>query len=292
LLDEPDAHLEILRQRQTYQLLTEVSSEQDSQIIAASHSEVVLNEAADRDIVIAFVGKPHRIDDRGSQTAKSLKEIGYDQYYQAQERGWVLYLEGSTDLSILRAFADKLSHPAKKYLESPFIKYVGNDPSQVRSHFHGLREAKPDLLGIAIFDRLERDLPADLGATGITWKRKEIENYFCIPSILIAYAKDTCGGELFAASWGREMENIIEGMIPRFALQDPKDLWWSNTKVTDEFLDPLFERFFKKVDMPNLMRKTNYHVLTKYLTKDDIDPEIKEKLDAIVDVASQAKKMS
>ena len=51
LLDEPDAHLEILRQRQTYQLLTEVSEKMGSQVIAASHSEVVLNEAADRDIV-------------------------------------------------------------------------------------------------------------------------------------------------------------------------------------------------------------------------------------------------
>ena len=56
LLDEPDAHLEILRQRQIYQTLTELAREHDSQIIAASHSEVILNEAADRDVVIAFLG--------------------------------------------------------------------------------------------------------------------------------------------------------------------------------------------------------------------------------------------
>ena len=67
LLDEPDAHLEILRQRQIYQTLTELAREHDSQIIAASHSEVILNEAANRDVVIAFLGSPHRIDDRGSQ---------------------------------------------------------------------------------------------------------------------------------------------------------------------------------------------------------------------------------
>src|SRR3989304_2864092 len=67
LLDEPDAHLEVLRQRQTYHLLPEGAEKQGSQIIAASHSEVVLNEAADRHVVIAFVGKPHRINDRGSQ---------------------------------------------------------------------------------------------------------------------------------------------------------------------------------------------------------------------------------
>lgn len=62
LLDEPDAHLEILRQRQIYNTITEVAREANSQIIAASHSEVILNEACDRDTVVAFLGRPHRID--------------------------------------------------------------------------------------------------------------------------------------------------------------------------------------------------------------------------------------
>ena len=84
LLDEPDAHLEILRQRQIYRLLTDVARESGSQIIAASHSEVLLNEAAGRDVVVAFVGAPHRIDDRGSQVLKALREIGFDHYYLAE----------------------------------------------------------------------------------------------------------------------------------------------------------------------------------------------------------------
>ena len=62
LLDEPDAHLEVLRQRQIYGLINEVASESGTQIVAASHSEALLNEAAGKDLVIAFVGKPHRID--------------------------------------------------------------------------------------------------------------------------------------------------------------------------------------------------------------------------------------
>lgn len=89
LLDEPDAHLEILRQRQIYQVLAELAMKHDSQIIAASHSEVLLNEAAERDVVIAFLGTPHRIDDRGSQLLKSLRTIGFEHYYQARQRGWV-----------------------------------------------------------------------------------------------------------------------------------------------------------------------------------------------------------
>jgi len=129
LLDEPDAHLEILRQRQIYDVLTATAQETRSQIIAASHSEVILNEAADRDLVIAFVGKPHRIDDRGSQV---LKEIGFDQYLQAEQTGWVLHLEGSTDLAILRAFAEKLGHPARAVLERPFVHYVANQPGRAR----------------------------------------------------------------------------------------------------------------------------------------------------------------
>jgi predicted ATPase len=117
LLDEPDAHLEILRHRQTYNLLIQVAEQQGSQIIAASHSEVVLNEAAGRDSVIAFVGKPHRIDDTGTQVLKSLRDIGFEQYYQAQEVGWVLYLENSTDLAVLQDFAALLEHPAQACLD-------------------------------------------------------------------------------------------------------------------------------------------------------------------------------
>ena len=161
LLDEPDAHLEILRQRQIYQVLSETAAETGSQVIAASHSEVILNEAVGRDTVVAFVGTPHRVDHRGSHVFKALKEIGFEHYIQAEEVGWILYLEGSTDLAILRAFAEKLDHPAGRMLERPFVHYVGNQPKKSLAHFYGLREAKHDLRGLAIYDRLDRDPPAD-----------------------------------------------------------------------------------------------------------------------------------
>lgn len=171
LLDEPDAHLEILRQRQIYGLITRAARENGSQIIAASHSEVILNEAADRDVVVAFVGRPHRIDDRGSQVLQSLKEIGFEQYYQAEQTGWVLYLEGSTDLAILQALAKLVDHPAQAALERPFMHYVANQPPKARDHFHGLREAKPDLVGFALFDRLGRPVQEGPGLHEHQWRR-------------------------------------------------------------------------------------------------------------------------
>lgn len=296
LLDEPDAHLEILRQRQIYQVITDVAQKQGSQIIAASHSEVILNEAADRDIVIAFVGKPHRINDRGHQVVKSLKEIGFDQYYQAEQNGWVLYLEGSTDLAILKALADTLEHEAVTYLERPFVHYIANQPEKARAHFHGLREAKKDLVGIVITDRLDgKPQMSDL-LVEIMWKKREIENYICYPEILLKYAEamveENVAGPLFAKPESEKrkeiMQQCINDLVPPVALKNKEDRWWNDTKATNEFLDRLFEEYFKKLELPNLLPKANYHILARLVAKDLVDEEVKEKLDFIVKVAKRA----
>ena len=71
-------------------------------------------------------------------------------------------------------------------------------------------------------------------------------------------------------------------------MRDPANAWWINTKVTDDFLDPLFERFFRELHLPNLMRKTDYHGLAKYVPANAIPHEITEKLDVILQVAEQA----
>jgi ABC-type taurine transport system ATPase subunit len=291
LLDEPDAHLEILRQRQIYQVLTDLVTRTGSQIIAASHSEVILNEAADRDMVIAFVGPPHRIDDRGWQVLKALRNIGFEHYYLAEETGWVLYLEGATDLAMLRAFAETLNHPARRFLERPFVHYVGNQPRKALEHFYALREAKRDLVGIAIYDRLEANLPDDPALAQRMWKRRELENYLCQRETLLAFAEDQGRkevGELFAAVWRSSMEQAIEqieGALKTLA----KDPWSEDIKASDEFLGPLFRQFYQNLELPNLMRKTDYHTLAAFVPADRVDPEIREALDAIVATARAAK---
>ncbi|MBI1747000.1 MAG: AAA family ATPase [Acidobacteria bacterium] len=293
LLDEPDAHLEILRQRQTYNLLIQVAEQQGSQIIAASHSEVVLNEAAGRDVVIAFVGKPHRIDDRGSQVLKALRDIGFDQYYQAEETGWVLYVENSTDLAILQAFAKSLDHDAQQYLECPFVKYVEtNLPQKARDHFFGLKEAKNDLVGIAIFDRLDSDLQSAKELTETMWRRKEIENYFCKESVLLAYARHDLPDDLFGRAESQQREQAMGAAIAEVTKLleiDELDPWSPDVKASDQVLDRVFKLFFKKLALPLQLRKSDYHILARLVPEKDLDGEIKEKLDAIVAVAEKAK---
>lgn len=298
LLDEPDAHLEILRQRHIYQLISDVADQSGNQIIAASHSEVLLTEAADRDMVIAFVGRPHRMDDRGSQVLKSLRDIGFYQYYQAEQTGWVLYLEGSTDLAILRTFARRLSHQkAQKALERPFISYVENQPGRARNHFYGLREAIPDLKGVALIDRLEIDADSGGGLEIHTWQKREIENYFCTRSTLEAYAHASAEadsqGPLFAeGEKPRRTQAMndsiteIEGAMSTLGQGSP---WDDGVKVSDIFLTPLFRSYFQKLDLPNLMNKKDFYELANFIPAEEISPEVIEKLDAIASVAETAK---
>lgn len=297
LLDEPDAHLEILRQRQIYQLLTDVARENGNQIIAASHSEVLLNEAAGRDVVVAFVGKPHRINDRGGQVIKALRDIGFEHYYQAEQTGWVLYLEGSTDLAILRAFAKKLGHEdAIRALERPFVHYVSNQPAEVRKHFFGLQEAVPHLKGVALFDRLEQPLGLDLGPVGLMWRKREIENYLCQHEVLEAYAassgRESFPGPLFEAAHAerrrKAMRESIEEVSKAMETLGKGSPWDADTKVSEDFLIPLFRTFFQKLKLYNVMDKKNFHELAHFVTKDNLEPEVTEKLDAIVSVAQAA----
>lgn len=69
---------------------------------------------------------------------------------------------------------------------------------------------------------------------------------------------------------------------------DEKKPWSPDVKATDEVLNRVFRLFFKKLDLPLTFRKSDYHTLAGLVPKDDIDPEITEKLDAIARVAEGA----
>ncbi len=291
LLDEPDAHLEILRQRQIYQTFVDVSVSQGNQILIATHSEIILNEAAQKDLVVAFIGQPHRMR-KESHIFKALANYGFDHYYQAEQTGWVFYLEGSTDLAILQALVRILNHPAQEVLQRPFVHYVANQPPKAHEHFFSLREAFPTLAGIALFDRLERGLREVEGIAQIMWQRRELENYIAFPEVLLAFAQSGQPDDLFGMAEGQKraelMRELIEQYIPPIALNNRNHVWWVNTKMSDDFLDPLFDDFYQRLGLPNEMRKSDYYRLADYIPSDLIEPEITDVLNKILQVASSA----
>ena len=292
LIDEPDAHLEILRQRQIFLELTDTARRLGSQLIIATHSEVVLNEA-EKDQIIAFVGKPHPLR-QSEQLRKALALLGYEQFLQAEINGWVLYLEGSTDLEALRTLAN-VAHPeATVVLERPFVCYVLNQADKARTHFYGLREAYPELRGVAIFDNTPDVKVQTAGSLReIKWSRRELENYFCQPFLLRRWVERAeLAEDLFGLAEREKRrkameEAIIDNTIP-VAVNDLNHSFWKTTKASDDYLPSVFGAFFKKLALPNSMNKSDYAQLARLLKLEEVDQEIIHVLRHIAETARHA----
>lgn len=285
LLDEPDAHLEILRQRQIYALISDTARRTGSQVIAASHSEILLDEAAQKDVVIAFVGAPHRIDNRGAQLRKALRDIGYDQYYQAMVSKFVLYLEGATDLAILKALARKLNHPSVAILDKVFVHYVLNHANDAANHFHGLREAVPDLKTVAVFDRLMPGKADKFVLPHHFWRKREIENYFCTKAVLLRFAGALPDDDLLHRELNKRrmaaMTVAIDKVQAAFETLG-RNAWSDDEKISDDVLPSIFANYFNMIGEGNSMVKSNFHVLADFVLPGEIDGEIHQVLDLIV----------
>ena len=202
----------------------------------------------------------------------------------------MLYLEGPSDLAILQAFAETLAHPAMRPLERPFVHYVSNHPAAARDHFFGLREAFPELHGIAIFDRLDKKLETGSDLVELMWSRREIENYLCSEGVLLTWVRPDQPDGLFDLAEADKREPLMREAVDEVTHMleiDEKSPWSHDVKATDDVLDRVFRIFFKKPQLPLTFRKSNYHSLAKLVPKDKIDPEITEKLDAIVEVANR-----
>ena len=115
------------------------------------------------------------------------------------------------------------------------------------------------------------------------WARNEIENYLPIPEVIERYASQP-PEDLFSQHNPELMKKIIEEEIPSAALKNKAHPRWIDNKISDE-LDRVFERYFKERSMPNLMRKRDYYILASLSHPDELDQEIKEKLDIIYEIA-------
>jgi hypothetical protein len=124
------------------------------------------------------------------------------------------------------------------------------------------------------------------------WRRRELENYLATKETLLAYAEARgreASGDLFAAEWRATMENAIATIESALTSLGKPSPWSADLKASDDFLGPLFKAFYKQLGLPNLMQKTNFHELARFVPASAIDPEVREKLDLIVEVAAWAK---
>ncbi|MBN1592903.1 MAG: AAA family ATPase [Candidatus Coatesbacteria bacterium] len=76
LLDEPDAHLHVILQRQVFDTLRSTAREKQCQLLVSTHSEVILQDAAPEQI-LSFYGSPHRLQvaSEKDQVREALKRL-------------------------------------------------------------------------------------------------------------------------------------------------------------------------------------------------------------------------
>jgi hypothetical protein len=293
LLDEPDAHLEVIRQKEAYQQINAVADETNTQVIIASHSEVVLNEAANDAEVIALIeNKAIELNSATKSQSigyirKSLIEIGWDKYYLAKSKGHVLYMEGSTDREMLLTFANKLRHRVEPLLRAANVQYTSdNVPFTAINNFTSLQAIFGELKGLALFDNIP-NLQPNPKLTIICWQRRELENYFARPALLIKHAGLLCNK--YPSYSSEELKTKMELAIKLYTipayLDNLEDSWWNDAKLSDEWLDKIFPAFFQSLNIPTGSNyKRDYYQLIRLMDKDDIPNEVSEKLDAIYEV--------
>lgn len=208
LIDEPDAHLEILRQAQIFTILKETAQKYDCQLVIVTHSEVVLNEA--NNVVFVTNGDVREISDKKEHKyiKDALKNYGIEHYYKAKLMPRILYVESSTDKAMLKAFADKFEHPLGRILGDKLNCYYtqnelkDNDLSNellrksgyfkpYKAHFQAIKSVVSEFRACAIFDGDNRgradEIDKDLAC--MYWKWYEFENYFINPKTLMMFAE-------------------------------------------------------------------------------------------------------
>ena len=324
LVDEPDAHLEILRQKQVYVLLRDIASENGSQVVIVTHSEVILDEALDNNLTLLLDGTADNLA-RRVDIRNSLKHFGADHYVKARERGYVLYVEGGTDVDILRALATRLNHPVAavwdERINSFYVQnnYPGQDVDAElerveggfgitpREHFNGLRNLLPQLKGLAILDNDGRNR-GDIqeGQLSITyWRRYEAENYFITPELLKDYAqRHYADMELFGGHQ-QEIQEILDRIVLEQIFDDiaadfdawhqsPPDagrlIWEAKTerRKLSSFAEEFFRRLAGRLGGAMLLKKGELHRLIDIVPLRVVPREVAEKLDKLTILFSGA----
>jgi ABC-type arginine transport system ATPase subunit len=317
LVDEPDAHLEILRQKQVYVLLREIATENSSQVVLVTHSEVILDEALDTNLTLLLDGKA---DDLAAKHGikNTLKHFGTAHYVKACERRYVLYVEGGTDVDMLRALAVRLAHPVVdvwderinsfyvqdnypvQTLDSELERVEGGFGITPKEHFFALRDLVPGLQGLAILDNDgQQRQPVDQGGLKVVyWRRYEAENYFISPDVLAAYAREQYAEMQLFDNFQQEIELVLSQLLRERLFADSEAdfqvfqaaeaqaarlLWEAKTerlKLSD-FAEEFFRRLADKLGHAMLLRKGELHRLVAYVEPARVPAEVAEKLDLL-----------
>ena len=216
LLDEPDAHLHVILQDAIYHELRTVAARQRSQLVVATHSEVVINAVEPRELYV-MLNEPRPIADNAERNRliSTLHVLSNAEIMQALDVRGILYVEGYTDIAILRAWAARLGHRAETLLTTELMwkptvfqtreRGVDNPGIRSRDHFDALQLVRDHLPGLELVDGdahqgIQSNAITGAGLQRLRWRRYEIESYLVHQDALARFVESIVGIESAAAA--------------------------------------------------------------------------------------------
>lgn len=279
LIDEPDAHLHILLQRKMYGSLIEFSRRTGSQLIIATHSEELINsvrmEGGNQSLRL-LAGSLKEVRDH-KHLVGTMRLENTDLTLALSEPG-VLYVEGETDILILREWARTLGHSLLPFLERPFFRSTAEEGKLFSTRdFSALRMIRGELRGIDLADGDKRKDAGrrrfPRGMKKVYWDRYEIENYLIHPAPILRY----CGreGTDDAAEY---VTHYMRERLPPVVWDTPfeNDTILAQTKGKD-----ILGRIVAKGGVE--IRESDYYLMAREMHPSEIHPEVRDKLDVIAD---------
>jgi hypothetical protein len=280
LLDEPDAHLHVILQKQIYDRLRRAAAARKCQLVVATHSEVILEATSPNRIISFFGPRPHVLveDIERDQVREALRRITALELLLAEQSACILYVEDETDFNLLRAWARVLGHRLKEWFEKePFFHPIrGRNPREAAAHFFALRAVRGKLTGYLLLDGDNRGLPErEVRSDGLAvgrWKRYEAESYLLHPEALRRFAESRT-----VPLWAERTLKTLQDELPPVFYRQPT--------AHHEFLEalPASKTLLPKalsaggLDVP----KRDYYLIAEMMAPEEVPDEVRAKLDEI-----------
>ena len=280
LLDEPDAHLHVILQKQIFDRLRQAASLRACQLIVATHSEVILEATSPNRIISFFGPQPHVLleDIERDQVREALRRLTALELLLAEQSDHVLYVEDESDFNLLRAWARVLGHRLKDWFEKrPFIHPIrGRNPREARAHFFALRAIRDGLRGYLLLDGDNRRLSErEVGADGLVlgrWQRYEAGSYLIHPEAIRRFAESRTMPLL-----ADKCAQFLRDELPPAVIRDP-----TGTHELLEALPASKTLLPRSLAAANLdVPKRDYFLIAEMMRREELPGEVETKLDEI-----------
>ena len=294
LLDEPDAHLHIILQDSIYSELRAVAARQTSQLIIATHSEIIIDTVDSRELFV-MLDPPRMVVSREErETLKdALRILNNTDIILARATPGILYLEGHTDLDILREWSRILNHSVYRVLETklfwkPIVDdlRLGGKGIKAEDHYEALKLVRPDLPGLMLLDRDDNPNLPETEITGsglqrMRWKRYEIESYLVHPRALERFVEQQLGTAASVQAKKDLSDYLLKTLTNEF-VADPfgnnplVEAYLEQRKARTEVIPPMLQA----AGLPNFPYQ-RFREIAAVMTPEEIHPEVRIKLDMI-----------